>query len=582
MLAAIVLAWGSLTVITSSSSVPTAVTHDCTCGIYVSPSLIGLPVDRRLLFAGDRVYRPKPQRSPAAVLVALLLLQGGVERNPGPTAVVPPCDVSHRSATSRQTIHAGVLNVRSARHKAALIHDVIHDNRLDVLCLTETWIPADAPDAIKLDCAPPGYAVLHRHRGSSTDRRGGGVALIHRDSIKATSVDVGDFTEFESLSVKLVGRQSRSVVVVCVYRPPGPVSSTFIDQLSDLFDQLVLLDCKFVVVGDFNVPGDNVEQLNSHVVDLFNLYNLHQHVSVPTHVSGNVLDLILSQDGDVSSPLVSEVSVQSVCFSDHHLLTCHLGVPQTPPVVMTYSYRSLRTMDTAAFCHDILRSKLFSSTATDADEYAELFDAEVRRVLDLHAPLRASRRRCGQHDNRSLSEEARRAKQLRRRLERRYRRTGLLSDKQAYLSACLAARDSIVRSHADRIKSELDEVSGDVGATWRTVQRLHGKHKTVYDDAESAKKLVSTFCQFFAEKVKHIRDSISDALTSSARRMFAVRLQQGLELSSLQPDSRQSPRLLSSMPSKLSLLDVLVSLLKSCTEVFAPVNAILANLSLQS
>jgi len=90
-------------------------------------------------------------------------------------------------------------------------------------------------------------------------------------------------------------------------------------------------------------------------------------------------------------------------------------------------------------------------------------------------------------------------------------------------SACLGARDSILRSHADRIKSKLDEVSGDVGATWRTAQRLlHSKHTTVYNDAECA-KLVSTFCQFFAEKVNRVRDNISDALASSARRMFAVR-----------------------------------------------------------
>jgi len=95
----------------------------------------------------------------------------------------------------------------------------------------------------------------------------------------------------------------------------------------------VLFDCKSIVVSDFNVPGNNVEQLNSQAVHLFSLYHLHQHVSVPTHISGNVLDLILSHDGDVSSPLVSAVSVQSVCFSDHHLLTCHLGVPLTPPVV---------------------------------------------------------------------------------------------------------------------------------------------------------------------------------------------------------------------------------------------------------
>ena len=68
----------------------------------------------------------------------------------------------------------------------------------------------------------------------------------------------------------------------------------------------------------------------------------------------------------------------------------------------------------------------------DADEYAELFDADVRRVLYLNAPLGTSRRRGGQRDNRSLSEETRHAKQIRRRLERRYRRTGLPSDQQAY------------------------------------------------------------------------------------------------------------------------------------------------------
>jgi len=51
-------------------------------------------------------------------------------------------------------------------------------------------------------------------------------------------------------------------------------------------------------------------------------------------------------------------------------------------------------------------------------------DSEVQRVLDSHAPLLTRRRRRGQHDIRHLSDDARQAKQERRRLERRYRRTG--------------------------------------------------------------------------------------------------------------------------------------------------------------
>jgi len=67
------------------------------------------------------------------------------------------------------SVNFGLLNVS----KEAPIHDVIADLQLDVLALTETWITSDAPNAIKLDVAPPGYQVIHRPRGTSTEKRGG-------------------------------------------------------------------------------------------------------------------------------------------------------------------------------------------------------------------------------------------------------------------------------------------------------------------------------------------------------------------------------------------------------------------------
>ena len=137
-------------------------------------------------------------------------------------------------------------------------------------------------------------------------------------------------------------------------------------------------------------------------------------------------------------------------------------------------------MDKAASCHDMLQSRLFNCSVTHADEYAELLDVEVKCVLDIHAPSCTGQRRSGQQVNRQLSDEARRAKQLRRRCERQYRRTGLESDRQAYLSACSAARDCILKLRDDHIRPELDEVSGDIGATWRMAQRLlHNDHKVV-------------------------------------------------------------------------------------------------------
>jgi len=131
------------------------------------------------------------------------------------------------------------------------------------------------------------------------------VALVYRDTIKATTVDVGNYTEFESVAVKLTGRHFKASVVVCVYRPPGTVTSTFTDQLSDMVDQIMLPGNRLAVGGDFNVPGDVAGQLDPHAIDVLTQYGLRQHVTGPTHISGITLDLILSRNKQISEQLVS-------------------------------------------------------------------------------------------------------------------------------------------------------------------------------------------------------------------------------------------------------------------------------------
>jgi len=97
-------------------------------------------------------------------------------------------------------------------------------------------------------------------------------------------------------------------------------------------------------------------------------------------------------------------------------------------VTTSFAYRPLRRIDKQVFCGDILQSRLYGSQQSDANEYADLFDAEMTRLQEIHAPLRTGRRHCsGQHDTYVLSDEAVEAKRHCRRAERRYRRTGLPS-----------------------------------------------------------------------------------------------------------------------------------------------------------
>jgi len=95
---------------------------------------------------------------------------------------------------------------------------------------------------------------------------------------------------------------------------------------------------------------------------------------------------------------------------------------------------------------------------------------------------------------------------------------------------------------------------------------------------------MSTFFKFFVDKVNRIRSNIAVALQSTVRSAFTDGPYLGPALSSFQPvTTEEVHRLLSAMPSKSSPLDVLpCSLLKACTDTFAPVIAKLANLSMQT
>ena len=64
-----------------------------------------------------------------------------------------------------------------------------------------------------------------------------------------------------------------------------------------------------------------------------------------------------------------------------------------------YQYRDLRLVDLAAFHSDVCQAPLYDfDESLSVDGYVQLFEGEMHRLLDKHAPLKSRCRRVGRND----------------------------------------------------------------------------------------------------------------------------------------------------------------------------------------
>ena len=120
----------------------------------------------------------------------------------------------------------------------------------------------------------------------------------------------------------------RSMRYVIVYRHPysslHPVStSVFFDEFSQFLENVVMCPEAIVISGDFSLHLDDLRDNDTKKFeDLLETFNLSQHVSGPTHLSGQTLDLIITRSSD---EIVLAFPKTTFPISDHLITQCPIG-----------------------------------------------------------------------------------------------------------------------------------------------------------------------------------------------------------------------------------------------------------------
>ena len=164
------------------------------------------------------------------------------------------------------------------------------------------------------------------------------------------------FMSFEYIE-QLLKVETKWVRFVTVYRPPpsatnGFTVQQFLSEFTTFLERLTVLPGGALIVRDFNFHGEDPSDTSAIAfLDQLNAFNLVQHVSQSTHISGHTLDLVIT--GKDNNVLTESILVHPAWISDHKLLQFHLVAPKPSTQPKAVTVRNWKAVDTNDLLEDL-------------------------------------------------------------------------------------------------------------------------------------------------------------------------------------------------------------------------------------
>ena len=224
--------------------------------------------------------------------------------------------------------------------KVPYISDLLVEQNQLIIALTETWLKTHKDAEVGID----GYQIFRsdrkRSKKSNRGRLSGGVAAYVRNDL---ACKMESQLNFSNGVVEILGLYSRTdnIYIAVIYRQPddreGGNRSTakefleVLDKLNNSLSKLPTPAPNLIICGDFNLPntswsegspipgatGQEKEMVKA-LSDLSNQHFLKQHVVLPTHVDGNTLDLVFTNNDHLVHSCSTIQPLRST--SDHYVL----------------------------------------------------------------------------------------------------------------------------------------------------------------------------------------------------------------------------------------------------------------------
>ena len=467
----------------------------------------------------------------------------------------------------------GTCNVQSLKPKELQVSDLINDYSLDFLLLTETWLN-DKHKQWK-DCTVLDKDGLSLSTADRVGRKGGGLALIHKTAYNTKLLDRGIRPTFEHATWELKTKKA-TLVIHGIYHPPPSLTnkttnSLFIEDFTDFVSKTLPSHPNNIYISDFNLHISEEETDPIIFNDSIEAMGLYQHVNFPTHKSGNILDLVLSDIQQSTSVITTSPGPY---LSDHRAVISTLNIKRLNP---SFTYKQVRRIKEITQDQLIDEFKLENvPLTTKLHEIVPMLKTELSRTLDTLAPL--TRRKISlRPKNPWFDSELKTHKRQMRKLEKKWLRhktdpywTAYKSTRNSYYSRLKTKKKATLRTKFTECNKEPKKIH-------TLMKNLTAKQQPVqWPEHTSDENLVEDFANFFLEKITKIRESLKDKPIYTPTSTDTPKLQEFKAL-----EEKEVHRVIMSLRTKTCELDpVPTTIFKMLLPKILPLITKIVNLSL--
>ena len=421
---------------------------------------------------------------------------------------IPPKHKLPLSHNPEQKLKLGLFNIRSLLNKPSSIKDIIQEEKLDIIFLTETWLGTAGADPLAAAC-PPNYNFTHSGREA---KKGGGLANVFSDILKIRSLSLGTFLSFEYQATMLESKSS--ILMITMYRPPKTSKVLFLTEISELLSICSTDYEKVLISGDVNLHIDNATDAvaMSFLQLLFSL-DFNQHVTGPTHKHGHTLDLVISKGLNVT---IDKVTVKPE-LSDHYLLCFSMAVSDLE--INNGEYTIKRRFFSPSAVHEfprLLASVPPLSGTRSVNELVQHFNLKLESALDTVAPIKMKKK----HSSRAtpwINENLRTLKQECRRAERVWRKSKLTVHLDILKRSTVTYNKEMRMARQAYFSGIINENKNNAKVLFSTIDHLLNPPQAYKQTLPASKAKCNDFASFFNDKILNIRaDILKNASTVNA------------------------------------------------------------------